>query len=80
MFPWIGTVMPHAMWQAKPWRRNYILDALRGFPPDRTHRAYWEFVHAPIRPFTDFALFRKRAQLAVGQMIGLVHSRSFRDL
>ena len=80
MFPWVGTVMPHAFWQTKPWRRNYIIDALRGFPPDRAHRAYWEFVDGPIRPFTGLALVRKRAQLAVGQMLGLLRSRSFRDL
>ena len=80
MFPWVGEVMPHAMWQRKPWQRNYILDALRGFPPGRAHRAYWEFVNGPIRPFNEFALFRKRAQLTAGHLIGLLHSRSYRDL
>ena len=80
MFPWVGEIMPHAMWQRKPWQRNYILDALRGFPPGRTHRAYWEFVDGPIRPFNEFPLFRKRAQLAAGDLIGLLHSRSYRDL
>jgi hypothetical protein len=79
MFPWVGEVMPHAMWGRKPWQRNYILDALRGFPPHRTHRAYWEFVDGPIRPFNEFALFRKHAQLAVGHLIGQLHSRSYRD-
>jgi hypothetical protein len=79
MFPWVGEVMPHAMWGRKPWQRNYVLDALRGFPPGRAHRAYWEFVAGPIRPFNEFALFRKRAQLAVGHLIGRLHSRSFRD-
>ena len=79
MFPWVGEVMPHAMWGKKPWQRNYILDALRGFPPDRAHRAYWEFVAGPIRPFNEFALFRKRAQLVVGRLIGQLHNRSFRD-
>ncbi len=80
MFPWVGTVMPHAMWAHKPWRRNYIVNSLRGFPPGPAHRAYWEFVDGPIRPFDEFALARKRAQLRTGQLISLLHSRSFRDI
>jgi len=80
MFPWVNVVMPHAMWQKKPWKRNYIIDALRGFPPGRAHRAYWEFVDGPIRPFNAWRLRLKRVQLAVGQFIGLLHTRSSRDI
>ncbi len=80
VFPWAGVVMLHALWRKKPWRRNYVLDALRGYPPDRAHRAYWDFVDGPIRPFGAAALSRKRAQLALGRVIGLLHSRSVRDL
>lgn len=77
MFPWVGEVMPHAMWQKKPWERNYIIDALRGFPPGRVHRAFWDFVDGPIRPFGAWRLRLKRVQLAAGHFIGLLHTRSF---
>jgi len=80
MFPWVGEIMPHAMWHRKPWDRNYVLDALRGFPPGRAHRAYWQFVDGPIRPFTPLQLFLKRLQLSIGHAIGLLHTRSFRDI
>jgi hypothetical protein len=80
LFPWIGTVMPHAMFHKKPWVRNYIFDALRGFPPNRTYRTYWQFVDGPIRPFSEWQLRRKKAALAVARLIGLFHTRSFRDL
>jgi hypothetical protein len=80
MFPWIGEIMPHAMWHRKPWKRNYIVDALRGYPPGRVHLAYWEFVDGPLRPFTGFELMRKRFQVSLGRIIGLIHTRSFRDL
>jgi hypothetical protein len=80
MFPWIGEVMPHAMWHHKPWKRNYIVDALRGYPPGRVHLAFWEFVDGPIRPFNNFELSRKRFQVALGRIIGLIHTRSYRDL
>lgn len=80
MFPFVNVILPHAMWHRKPWRRNYIFDALRGLPPTRAHLAYWRFVDGPIRPFSEFDLFRKRAQLAAGHLISLVHTRSSRDL
>jgi hypothetical protein len=80
MFPWIGEIMPHAMWHRKPWRRNYIRDAFRGFPPGRADRAYWEFADGPIHPFSKSHLFRTRIQLAIAHRIGLIHNRSYRDL
>jgi hypothetical protein len=80
LFPWSGIIMPHAMWQRKPWKRNYVIDALRGFPPDRAHRAYWEYVNGPIRPFNGFTHFMKLVQLKVARFIGALHNRSFRDM
>jgi hypothetical protein len=79
-FPATGEVMPHAMLHKKPWVRNYILDALRGFPPDRAHRAYWRFVEGPIRPFGEWDLKRKKAALTMASTIGRFHTRSYRDL
>jgi hypothetical protein len=82
MFPWANAVMLHAMFQfrKKPWSRNYLLDALRGFPPDHTYRAYWRFVDGPIRPFNKFKLVRKKIQVQIARLIGLFHTRSLRDL
>jgi hypothetical protein len=82
MFPWANSVMLHAMFQfrKKPWSRNYLLDALRGFPPDRTYLAYWRFVEGPIHPFNKFKLVRKKIQVQIARLIGLLHSRSLRDI
>ncbi len=80
MFPWVGDVMPHAMWGRKPWARNYIVDALRGHPPGRVHNAYWQFANDPIQAFSKFSLRMKHLQLAIGNFIGLLHVRSLRDL
>jgi hypothetical protein len=82
MFPWANQVMSHAMFQLrkKPWSRNYVLDALRGFPPDRTYLAYWRFVDGPIRPFNKFKLVRKKIQVQIARLIGLLHMRSLRDI
>ena len=80
LFPWWGEVMPHAVHYQKPWVRNYIFDALRGFPPNRTYRDYWKFVDGPIRPFGEFELKRKKAAVALARLIGRFHTRSLRDL
>ena len=80
LFPWVGNIMPHAMWHDKPWRRNYVFDSLRGFPPDRVHRAYWEFVDGPVRPFTKQERISKRLQLIAAMLIGRIYSRSYRDI
>jgi hypothetical protein len=79
-FPGTGEIMPHAMLHKKPWVRNYIFDALRGFPPDRIYRSYWQFVEGPIRPFSKRDLKRKKIALKTARLIGLFHTRSFRDL
>jgi hypothetical protein len=82
MFPWGNVVIMHAMFQfrKKPWSRNYLLDALRGFPPDRTYLAYWRFVDGPIRPFNKFKLVRIKIQVKIARLIGLLHMRSLRDI
>jgi hypothetical protein len=79
-FPGTGEVMPHALLHKKPWVRNYIFDALRGFPPDRVNRTYWQFVEGPIRPFSEWDLKRKKTALTIAHLIGLFHTRSYRDL
>jgi hypothetical protein len=79
-FPATGEVMPHAMLHNKPWVRSYIYDALRGFPPDRIHRTYWQFVEGPIRPFGEWNLRRRKAEIMIARLIGFLHMRSFRDL
>jgi hypothetical protein len=79
-YPGTGGIMAHAMIHKKPWLRSYVFDALRGFPPDSTHRAYWEFVERPIRPFGNWDLRRKRAALAIARLIGFTRTRSLRDL
>jgi hypothetical protein len=80
LFPCAKEVIPHAMFYKKPWTRNYIFDALRGFPPNRTYRTYWKLVDGPIRPFGEFVLIRKKMAVAIARFIGLFHTRSLRDL
>lgn len=79
-YPRRGDIMPHAMFDRKPWVRSYILDAFRGMPPGRTHLAYWTFVDGPIRPFGALTLARKRLMVKIARTIGYFHVRIPRDL
>lgn len=69
-------LLGHSMMFAKPWRRNHILDALKGFQPDHPERAFWRYAEGPIRSFTPAQWRWKRLQRRVGRLIGYVHRRS----
>ena len=75
MFPWVGQIIPHAMFHRKPWARNYLMDAFRGFPPGRAHLAYWEFVDGPVRSFGGLELMCRRIAVKAACLVGLFHSR-----
>jgi hypothetical protein len=80
VYPRNGAILPHAMFDKKPWVRPYLLDALRGIPPGRAHLAFWDFVSGPIHPFGRWTLRRKRLTLANARVISLFHVRISRDL
>ncbi len=69
-------VVPHAVGPAKPWQRNYLMDAFKGLPPTLADKAFWRNAEAPLHPFSaDFANY-KRMELKVGAAIGRVIRRS----
>ena len=80
MFPWVGEILPHAMFHEKPWTRNYVWSALRGFAPSHADVAYWKYVDGPIRPFGRAALLRKKFLFKTARLIGLLHKRGLNDL
>lgn len=80
VYPRVGEMMPHAMFHKKPWRRAYLLDALRGMPPGRAHLAWWRFVDGPVRSFGPWSLRWRKARLALARGIGLLHVRESRHL
>lgn len=73
-FPY-GPWMAHAYWRAKPWKRDYLKDALRGHPPDKAHAVFWEHFDGPIRPFPDAELRRRRLALRAARLIGRFYAR-----
>lgn len=80
VYPRHGSILPHAMFDRKPWVRPYVLDALRGIPPGRAHLAFWKHVDGPVRPFGTWGLRRKRLFLFIARLISLFHVRISREL
>jgi hypothetical protein len=55
------TPLPHAVGQAKPWLKSYLMTWLRhGQRPSRADLAFWENVTGPVAPFSKGAIMRKK--------------------
>ena len=72
-------IMSHAMVFQKPWSRNYVLDAIKGFQPDPAHIAFWRYADGPIASFTPSEWRCKKAQLRIARLIGHARRRTVRD-
>lgn len=70
-----GYIMAHALAGPKPWRRRYISDALRGYPPDRAHKRFWQYVDAPIEVYTPGQRRRHVISLKIAAAIGRFYRR-----
>lgn len=65
-----GFTMSHAVGSPKPWRKNYLLSALRGLKPSSADKAFWENVASPIRMFPDSAILRRSKMIRLASLIG----------
>lgn len=71
-----GFLMSHALGTSKPWRKNFIREALRGFPPTSADREFWRYALAPIPAFTPAQGARARCRLRIASGISRFISRS----
>lgn len=46
-----GFLMSHALGSPKPWRKQFIREALRGYPPSLADHAFWKHTASPIAIF-----------------------------
>ena len=62
-------VLPHALGRRKPWRRNYLRDALSGRPPGPADEAFWHHASGPLSSWPSGLPGRRRRQLRVARLI-----------
>jgi hypothetical protein len=70
------TILPHALGRPKPWNHRYIRLALKGRPPTKVDKLYWNNVQGPLRPFTDAQISTMRWRLAIAASLGRVLRRT----
>jgi len=65
-----GFTMSHAVGSPKPWRKNFLLSALRGQKLSMADRLFWENVESPIQLFPSTVIRQKRAMMLLAAAIG----------
>lgn len=71
-----GYVMSHAVNSPKPWVKNFVRGALKGYPPTLAEKNYWSHVQMPIRLFDRATVQRKKLEINIGLAIGRFMRRS----
>jgi len=70
-----ATVLPHAIGPAKPWRRRYLRDTLRGRPPGAPDKAFWSSADGPLSSVSAAQIRRQRASIRLASAIGRWYQR-----
>ena len=71
-----GWTMSHAAGWPKPWNQNFILSALKGNPPSRPHKHFWNQTLSPINLFSRSMKALKKADIFIAVIIGRFYSRN----
>ena len=58
-----GYIMYHALGQPKPWTKNYVWEALKGWPPTAAEMAFLRYSEGPVSAYTAGELAGKRRAL-----------------
>lgn len=69
-------LLPHALGPVKPWKKQYLRDALRGLPPRAVDKEYWLNTQGPIRVFTPRQCQIQRLLMQIATAIGRFIRRS----
>ena len=71
-----GFLMSHALGTPKPWRKAFVREALRGYPPALSDHCFWQYTTHPIDIFTAGARHRKKLDLTSACGIARFYARS----
>jgi len=70
-----GFLMAHALGDSKTWRKNFLGEALRGYPPTSADRQFFKHTRAPLRVFPLATERWKRLNLSAACAIARFYGR-----
>lgn len=65
-----GFTMSHATGSPKPWKKQFIMSALKGNPPSLADKLFWENVGLPIKTFNTTTIKQTNISIKVASFIG----------
>lgn len=65
-----GYVMSHAAGGVKPWKKNYVLSALKGIKPSIADKAFWQNSSSPINTHPASLIRQRRVMIRLASLIG----------
>jgi len=70
-----GWTMSHAVGAPKPWKKRFLLSALKGNSPSLPDKAFWLYANGPIQNNSSIKIKVKRASISVASFIGRFYRR-----
>ncbi|ANE49256.1 hypothetical protein [Flavisolibacter tropicus] len=70
-----GWTMSHAAGWPKPWKNKFIISSLRGIPPCRPHKYYWDNLKSPIKLHGSLYVMIKKAEISIASLISRFYKR-----
>lgn len=67
--------IPHAIGGAKPWRKKYVRDAIRGRPPRLIDKLFWQHAAGPLAPYNSSKIRIQGFLLRIASAIGRFYRR-----
>lgn len=68
-------ILSHDIGSPKPWKRNFIRDALAGVKPSQSAAFYLRYCNAPIATYSSMELWRKKLAFKIAQAISRIWKR-----
>jgi len=69
------SILPHAIQSKKPWRRNYLLDALKGSPPLFVDKVFWNYTQKPLVVYSRKEILINKLSIIAASFAGRFYSR-----
>jgi len=69
-FTYGGWTMSHAIGSPKPWKKKFLLSALKGEPPSLADKGFWQNAETPIPAYSSFLVKNKQMQISMASFLG----------